>query len=435
MNGDEEDEEAREVEMEGQEQDQDDYLEGTVVLVDVCQSETKDGEAGSGGNLGPQRMGQHFVGMCGERLVVWVTRCVQGELPDSGVGVWTLGILDGSWQWRREYGLESLMHRISLGSWHYGISGRTGGSLEGKMWVFGSQAYDGEEYMEVVAHLDVRELGVIRDPEPTLGLDLEELLVHGENTDLVILAGEDQGTESKGEGPGRERQCRRIPVHRAILQSRWPHLGHLLAAEGLEASTGEIRLPEAVSSVRGFLYYLYTDILPVNLDTETMCDLMLMGHMYCLTRLQGLCVSRLFARCEDPEGALLIWMCADRIKEGALGRRAMSWILAEFGRIVRTEMWDRLSQDGELMRHFHQSIPSSAQVVWEGGGDPGWRGHGGGLIPGMDRPGTTDLSEGTGRSDRDRDLETLSQTPGLEGTLSPDAQIMHVTAVEEPLED
>ncbi|KAK2743790.1 hypothetical protein FQN57_004727 [Myotisia sp. PD_48] len=140
-----------------------------------------------------------------------------------------------------------------------------------------------------------------------------------------------------------------IHVHRIILQTRWPHFRRLYAAKMAEYQTNRLHIPEPYHVVRAFLYYLYTD--SISADSEAapsvidVAGMLVMANLYDMPKLRLLCVNRL-SRELDVDNAAIVWERAVRTNEDWLKRRAASFCLANWGRIVRTDGFRTLSKQG-----------------------------------------------------------------------------------------
>ena len=130
-----------------------------------------------------------------------------------------------------------------------------------------------------------------------------------------------------------------IHVHKIILQARWPHFKRMYAAKMSEFHTKRLHIPEPYTVVRAFLYYLYTDsIAPHPQYCTSLTDvagMLVMANLYDMPKLRLLCVHRL-SRELDVEHAAIIWERAGRTNEEWLKRRAATFCLTHWGRIVRT---------------------------------------------------------------------------------------------------
>jgi hypothetical protein len=132
----------------------------------------------------------------------------------------------------------------------------------------------------------------------------------------------------------------------------------------VEFHTKRMHIPEPYSVVRAFLYYLYTDsILPhpeYCQDLTDVAGMLVMANLYDMPKLRLLCVHRL-SRELDVEHAAIIWERAGRTNEEWLKRRAASFCLTHWGRIVRTEGFKSLSR-GSLME-LCEAVDTEGRVV------------------------------------------------------------------------
>lgn len=166
-----------------------------------------------------------------------------------------------------------------------------------------------------------------------------------------------------------------IHVHRLILQARWPHFARLWQAQMAEFHTKKMHIPEPYNVVKAFLYYLYTDRIDpsspsddeesshVTADLSDVAGLLVMSNIYNIPHLRLLCVNRL-SKDLDVDHACIIWYCAGLAAEEWLRKRAASYCLTHWGRIVRTSGFLRLPRSA--MIELSQEIDMEGRVV---GGD------------------------------------------------------------------
>ena len=149
-----------------------------------------------------------------------------------------------------------------------------------------------------------------------------------------------------------------IHVHRLILSARWPHFSRLYNAQMQEFHTRKMHIPEPYPAVKAFLYYLYTDSIsspPAESNTaagpslEDVANMLVMSNIYDMPRLRHLCVNRL-VRDLDVQHAALIFDRASTAQEDWLKRRAASFCMTHWGRIVRTDGFRRLKRSAMLGR-------------------------------------------------------------------------------------
>ncbi|KAL8936627.1 MAG: hypothetical protein Q9216_004828 [Gyalolechia sp. 2 TL-2023] len=158
-----------------------------------------------------------------------------------------------------------------------------------------------------------------------------------------------------------------IYVHKLILRARWPHFTRVFNAQMAEFHTKKMHIPEPYSVVRAFLYYLYTDSIAAHVkycpSLDSVAGLLVMANVYDMPRLRLLCLHRL-SRELDVEHAAVVWERAGTAGEDWLQRRAASYCLTHWGRIVRTIGFRQLSR--QSMMDLCEVIDVEGRVV---GGD------------------------------------------------------------------
>ena len=164
-----------------------------------------------------------------------------------------------------------------------------------------------------------------------------------------------------------------IHVHKLILQARWPHFARLWSSQMAEFQTRKMHIPEPYSVVKAFLYYLYTDRIDpssddIGEDTATadladVAGLLVMSNIYNIPHLRLLCVNRL-GRELDVDHACIIWYCAGLASEDWLRKRAASFCMTHWGRVVRTAGFQRLPRTALV--ELSQEIDMEGRVI---GGD------------------------------------------------------------------
>lgn len=137
-----------------------------------------------------------------------------------------------------------------------------------------------------------------------------------------------------------------------------------------------MHIPEPYSAVKAFLYYLYTDSissppsasgengsLASGPTLEDVADMLVMSNIYDMPRLRYLCVNRL-VRDLDVLHAALIFDRANTAQEDWLRRRAASFCMIHWGRVVRTDSFRRLKRS--TMLELCEGVDAEGRVV---GGD------------------------------------------------------------------
>ena len=290
--------------------------------------------------------------------------------------------------------------------WHYCVVNEDGT----KAWLLGCAVEpfenglaDLEEYLSDVLPLDLRRFGLLgndstRSPNmdmarlpasdthetstlSSLGADFACMFDHKDGTgnDFVVTASkeefDDNGSttsastctdlasmphfldESAPTSPP-------IYVHKLILQARWPHFNRLYNSEMAEFHTKRLHVPEPYSVVRAFLYYLYTDSIAKHAeyckDLDDIAGLLVMAQMYDMPRLRLLCLHRL-SRELDVEHAAIIWERAGAAQDEWLQKRAATYCLTHWGRVVRSDGFRQLSR--RSMMELCEVIDVEGRVV------------------------------------------------------------------------
>ncbi|KAK4091864.1 hypothetical protein ACCO45_006928 [Purpureocillium lilacinum] len=287
-----------------------------------------------------------------------------------------------------------------------------------------------EEYLSDIMEIDLRRYGFLgnnmtseasiesrpsatarptESPSKGLGADLAKLFNQppeaGSGTDFVITAladdcDEDDAPLSSGliradeasRGPtwlaADAPTSQPIHVHKLILQARWPHFARLYNSQMAEFHTKKMHIPEPYSVVKAFLLYLYTDSIrgTVEPDSDATTDLsdvaglLVMSNIYNIPHLRLLCVNRL-AKELDVEHACVIWYCAGLANEEWLRKRAATFCMTHWGRIVRTQGFLRLPRSAlvELSQEIDMEgrVVAGEELEWGGmSGRYGDMGHG-----------------------------------------------------------
>ncbi|KAH8813334.1 hypothetical protein F5884DRAFT_820924 [Xylogone sp. PMI_703] len=257
-----------------------------------------------------------------------------------------------------------------------------------------------EEYLSDIMEVDLGEYGLLGNglaPEPRielsrlpsadqlanqsskgLGADLAKLFDQppetGSGTDFTITANrdgdwddEDVMSVSRAENnlqqlPADTSISAPIYVHKLILQARWPHFARLYNSQMAEFHTKRMHIPEPYLIVKAFLYYLYTDsIQPEDCgDLNDVAGLLVMSNIYNIPHLRLLCVNRLSKEL-DVDHACTIWHCAGTANEGWLRKKAASFCMMHWGRVVRTEGFLRLPR--QALVDLSQEIDMEGRVV------------------------------------------------------------------------
>ncbi|KAI1811756.1 kelch domain-containing protein [Poronia punctata] len=356
----------------------------------------------SGMNVPSQVPGTHFHLYSSGTLLDFVTPATTMSSKDCALSALDLSTL--RWQKLAE-GREIFNSNFR---WHYCTMNDDGT----KAWLLGCpmdsvndlspNGY--EEYLSDIMEIDLRRYGFLGNnmvpesrsglcrptsstrvqdqPSKGLGLDLARLFNQppetGSGTDFVITAlgeGEEDDIMSSGliragDIPGTQnwfspdaKTSPPIHVHKLILQARWPHFARLYKAQMAEFHTKKMHIPEPYPVVKAFLYYLYTDSIHASEGVTELADvagLLVMSNIYNIQHLRLLCVNRLSKEL-DVDHACIIWYCAGLASEDWLRRRAASFCLTHWGRIVRTQGFARLPRNSLV--ELSQEIDTEGRVI------------------------------------------------------------------------
>lgn len=297
--------------------------------------------------------------------------------------------------------------------WHYCTMNEEGT----KAWLLGCPTEPGlsdlgpngyEEYLSDIMEIDLRRYGflgssatsesgsetkrsvtrVVDQPSRGLGADLAKLFDQppesGSGTDFIVTALAADSDESdlmstsvvrRGNAGSDEPwlspdapTSQPIYVHKLILQARWPHFARLYNSQMAEFHTKKMHIPEPYSVVRAFLLYLYTDSIHGTSDETSgavtdladVAGLLVMSNIYGIPHLRLLCVNRL-SKEMDVEHACIIWYCAGLANEEWLRKRAATFCLTHWGRVVRTEGFLQLPR-GALVE-LSQEVDTEGRVL------------------------------------------------------------------------
>jgi hypothetical protein len=338
-------------------------------------------------NLPTQALGTHFHVFSSGCLLDFVTPASIGSSFETSLTALDLDTL----RWQK---LAEGKHLFSpTYRWHYCAMNEDGTEA----WLLGcptEPAINGgtaEEYLSDVLPIDLRKLGLLGNsltdesrPQQSklpasdsvnishlssIGADLARTFNQapetGSGTDFVITGEADDDDDTSGivsvDGP--PVASKPIYVHKMILQARWPHFSRLYASQMLEFHTKKMHIPEPYSAVRAFLYYLYTDSIAASETGPTLHDvagMLVMSNIYDMPRLRLLCVNRLGKEL-DVEHAATVWERAGTAGEDWLRRRAASFCMCHWGRVVRTAGFKSLSQ--RSLVELCEEIDSDGRVV------------------------------------------------------------------------
>lgn len=153
-----------------------------------------------------------------------------------------------------------------------------------------------------------------------------------------------------------------IHVHRLILQARWAHFKRMYNAQMREFHTKNLHIPEPYSVVRSFMFYLYTDsIYDESVTINDAAGLLVMSDLYDMPRLRVLCVNRLGKEL-DIEHAAYIWERAGTAGEDWLRKKAAVFVMAHWGRVVRTKGFKNLKH--QSLHDLCEEVDNDGRVVF-----------------------------------------------------------------------
>ncbi|KAF4548445.1 Kelch motif-containing protein 1 [Elsinoe fawcettii] len=369
----------------------------------------------SGPNVPAQNVGYHFHVFSSGCLLDFVTPASVISSLETSLSALDLDTL----RWQRLADGKDLFNPNYR--WHYCCLDEDGTNA----WLLGTpnqpnrnQNADGEETLSDVLHIDLRKLGLLGNalsqeakdqthiPSSDgsgfshlsgIGADLARTFdcapESGSGTDFVITANpdtewsdveDDSASVSTVTSENRSTTTSRpIHVHRFILSARWPHFARLYNAQMAEFHTKKMHIPEPYSAVKAFLYYLYTDSISASPTSgpsspnpsfsgghtgssptlEDVAGMLVMSNTYGMPRLHHLCVNRLVKEL-DIQHAALIFDRASVAQEAWLKRRAASFCMTHWGRVVRTEGFRRLRRSAML--DLCEEVDQEGRVV---GGD------------------------------------------------------------------
>ena len=369
----------------------------------------------SGPNVPAQQIGAHFHAFSSGALLDFVTSASTGTLRPSDCSLSALELSTFQWE-RLAEGAE--IFEPGYG-WRYCVLNEDGT----KAWLLGCplDAGDGpqggalEEYLSEIMTVDLRRYGLL-GPDTTpdtrlgigklpasdrhassslsgLGADLASMFDQppesGSGADFIITAERDDDDDDEvgddddddddtampssatptltPSGATSANVSAPIHVHKLILQARWPHFCRVYQAQMSEFHTKKMHIEEPYRTVRAFCHYLYTDSIARHArfcpSLLEVAGLLVMAHLYDMPRLRMLCVHRL-SRALDVASAARVWERAGAAQERWLQRRAASFCMTHWGRVVRTDGFRRLSRAS--MMELCEVIDLEGRVV---GGD------------------------------------------------------------------
>ncbi|KAI9006376.1 hypothetical protein DFJ74DRAFT_773677 [Hyaloraphidium curvatum] len=298
----------------------------------------------------PPSRGQHFSQLCGSKVVVLVTHSLTHATTEDDenrraevTGIWSLDLTSQKW---RHYDTEQL---LAHGNWHYFAS-----SPEAKSYyLLGTDPPDGDdkdEYLGTVLEIDLEGVGLYNTPESSFGSDIGKLFNSPEHSDFKIFS-------NTPDAPP-------VQAHQLILKSRWKHFSNLIASGCRDSRGDSLTVPEPIEVVRAFVRYLYTDTLgegdDVDYPLDVVCQLLVIGNLYCIPRLQRLAADHLDMNM-NVHTVSEIFAVAITAGERGLKERCLTLMRREFGKVVKTEGFRSLTRTA--MDEFLDSLPTESEVT------------------------------------------------------------------------
>ncbi|CAO3650834.1 unnamed protein product [Cunninghamella echinulata] len=317
-----------------------------------------------GSSSAPPLIGQQFVQICGDQLIVVMTELlpvidredtfIDDDDDDNNnnnmnrvTGLWNLDLSSMQWQ----------HHDIQLQFegcyWQHFAMAEHGDSF----LLFGATNDDLDEYYTMVLRIQLKEHGIVPVPPSQLGTDLAGLLTVGQSSaDFIIRSSlpPPSSSSSSIDHGKRKQQQQDLHVHRLVLLARWPHFAHLMQSGMVESLNDCMSLPEPFDSLKAFIQFLYTDTLDESLSPLLVADLMVMANLYLLPRLLALCVRRLY-NCITINYASKIYLASVNAGQDGLQQASLNYIFHHFGEVVKTETFRSLPTN--IMNRLLDEIP------------------------------------------------------------------------------
>jgi len=163
----------------------------------------------------------------------------------------------------------------------------------------------------------------------TLTQNLLDLLNDPKDADVTLLVGNDQ-----------------IKAHKAILSARSTHFRGLFESGMQESVTGKIELDDDPEIIKEVLKFLYSGILPENIDTIAM-ELLPVADKYALNELKQSCIN-VIRRQPTAENIVTIMLLADQHHCPDLIRFCAPFFQANVNKLKESD-WAVLKKEPELL--------------------------------------------------------------------------------------
>ncbi|KAG0171149.1 hypothetical protein DFQ30_001421 [Apophysomyces sp. BC1015] len=297
----------------------------------------------------PTLAGQRFAQLCGDQLIVVVTRQFTQSITNEtlSTGLWSLDLT--SMQWK---------HR-DLGTLYDSYNWQSFAMEENEtsFYLFGTTEEEPDEYYAMTLCVSLKELGIIPVPPPQLGADL---------IGLLLLQDEGKRYTDFSIQSSAEPEAGALGVHRLVLMARWPHFAHISDNTTSDSCSNTLTMAEPFIVLKAFVQFLYADNLDQALPLDRVADLMVMARHYFLPRLFALCIRRLH-RDMDIEYVSKVYQCAGLAGERGLKQTALQFIFQHFGAVSHTNTFRSLPKD--ILLEIWDEMPKTAAIVSYGSSD------------------------------------------------------------------
>eukprot|EP00210_Caulerpa_lentillifera_P008622 g8226.t1 len=170
---------------------------------------------------------------------------------------------------------------------------------------------------------------LISIPDPELGDDLVDLFLTGQGSDVQLVAEEET-----------------FDVHKIILETRSPVFKALLNKSFKEGNESMVELKEIRAPVlNALLHFLYTDTLPVDLNTSMECSfaqhLLEAADRFEMNRLRKICEQRLCLTI-DIENAATTLTLAEQNRASDLKKVCLDFVARNLQQILFTDGYQHM---------------------------------------------------------------------------------------------
>ncbi|KAK9455458.1 hypothetical protein V1511DRAFT_458187 [Dipodascopsis uninucleata] len=316
-----------------------------------------------------RRAGLHFYAVCGSVVVDFMTH--GPAIHNTATSISSFNLKEMRWRT-----LVNGANDIFAGFWWSYVA-----STATTAYIIGSPTHsespnNENEYLCTILPIDLKYYGILSTPRSTkqglldvqsLNIDIACLFNDSDSSDFIITAIPDDvdsaGCERNTFLPEDQTSVPTsdpIYVHSLILNARWPHFRRLSNSRMREYHRRRMHIPEAYSTVRALLYYLYSDTIATEESVETISKVLILCNLYGLPRLRDMCVARI----QDyfsVDFAAIVWECAKIAQEDNLRALAAKFCLKHWGRVVRSKGFKGLSKSSML--ELCEEVDLEGQVI------------------------------------------------------------------------